>query len=116
MPKDRRLKPRPLHPFPHLAAGRIAPKHVDRDELRQHSPAQQRVVRLLQSGARMLFDITAKRGLIYSFRRGLEHIMEITSRMLSALLGSGEVVAVARQGTMVHYAWSGADASWYRPE
>ena len=61
------------------------------------------ILSLLRDGARLLFDIERKRALVYSFRHGVEHLLEVTVRSLSSLLRSGSLVFCGRQGRLVFY-------------
>ena len=107
-------KPRPLHPFRFLAVGQTNPHHTPLP--RGTNTFEHQIISLLHSGARVLFDIKAKRGLIYSVRRGVEHLCEITARTLSSLLHQGYVVMVARHKGVIHYALAGSNHQWYAPE
>ena len=115
MPRKTPTKPRPIHPFPYLSKG-LAPPHKTIPKSRELTGAEKHVLSLLNSGAKVLFDIKAKKGLIYTFRQGVQTLMEITARMLSSLLTHGNVVAVSQEGRLVHYALAGRDHSWYLPE
>lgn len=103
-------KPRPLHPFPRLINNNIEIKKS------HQTPTEKNILKMLQNGARVLFDMKQKRGLIYSCRRGFETIMEITVRMLASLVKTGQVIAVSRDDRLVHYALIGTSVSWYQPE
>jgi len=61
----------------------------------------------LSTGARVLFDMTKGRALLYSFKRGFEELQEISVRMLSQLLKKGLIRCTGKEGTVVHYAWTG---------
>lgn len=102
---------RPQHPFPLIVNGSCSPS--------QHSAmtsAERSVVDLLEQGNRIVFDIQQKRGLVYRFCRGIETVMEITVRMLAALIKKGSVIPVAREGRLVHFALAGSNTWWYDPE
>ncbi len=71
---------------------------------------------MLKSGARVLFDIKAKRGLVYTFKSGIKALMEISVRMLSSLVKSGQIIPVAQEGRIVHYALDGEDISWFNQD
>ena len=113
--KSKALKPRPLHPFPYLVKGQHPP-YRSCPPLRSLTSAEKHILDLLNNGARVLFDIKAKKGLIYTFKQGLRTIMEITARMLSSLLHHGNVVAVAREGRLVHYGLTHQNHAWFLPE
>lgn len=97
--------PRPLHPFPHL----IAPHEASlTPEAASHlSQAQRKVLGQLADGGRVLFDIEAKRALIYSVRQGLRELAELTVRTLANLVKAGWLVVTGREGRLVHYALAG---------
>lgn len=92
--------PRPLHPFPHLLASPAhnGPIHPDP---RTISPTQRRLLGLMAQGARILFDIQAKRALVYG--RGLRELGELSVRMLAHMVRQGWVIMTGREGRLVHY-------------
>lgn len=59
-------------------------------------------------GARILLDMNQKRALLYSFRRGIEELAEITLRALSRLVKMGFLTPAAMDGRVIHYSYSGA--------
>lgn len=119
MKNKKSLKNRPLHPFRFLASGTVTPQKTDPQvlALKAQSAAEQKIISMLSSGARVLFDIKQKRALIYSFRRGFQSLCEITVRTLSSLVAQGKLIMVGREGRMVHYALPGSvNPSWFAPE
>lgn len=103
-------KSRPQHPFPRLAHGFVS------DAPLKLSRAHERMLKWISQGARVMFDIKAKRALIYTFDRGFKTISEITVRCLAALVRSGQLAFMAKQDHLVHYARQGANSAWYQPE
>lgn len=119
MKTKKSLKPRPLHPFRFLGYGAVCPAKSTPEfaTLKHINSAEQKILDMLASGARILFDINRKRALVYSFRRGFEHLREITVRTLSSLVAQGRLVMVGREGKTVHYAIPGTvSPSWYGAE
>lgn len=104
-------KPRPEHPFPLLVQGITHPFAVE-----SITSAERNVLSLLQHGNRIVFDIKQKRGLVYRFCRGIETIMEISVRMLAALVKKAGLVPVGREGRLVHFALVGTSTWWYDSE
>lgn len=96
-------KPRPLHPFPFVAGCRPIPFDHDSIEPAPLSKAQINILDQLRNGARILFDIEHKRALLYSFKRGVEHLGEVTVRSLSKLLKNGWLTVCGREGRLIHY-------------
>lgn len=96
--------PRPLDPFPNL----IRPAAVRRHEPAKPRPLptssfHQRIIAQLNAGARILFDIEQRRGLIYTVRQGIRHLGEITVRTLGRMVRQGILVVTGREGRIVHY-------------
>lgn len=91
----------PQHPLPLLTAMgcsqplTMAPANLSRQ--------QHWILKRLRDGARILLDMDQRRALIYSCRRGMEELAQITLRTLSSLVRAGILVAVAREGRLVHY-------------
>lgn len=96
------LCPRPLHPFPHLIAQACVPAARENTGHGHLSHAQRKVLSQLTEGARVLFDMQAKRALIYG--RGLRQLAELTVRALAELVRAGWLVVTGREGRLVHYA------------
>jgi hypothetical protein len=92
--------PRPLHPFPHLVAPQMPLPHGPTPP----TAAERRVLALLADGVRVLFDIEAKRALLYSVRHGLRTVGQMTVRTLARLIREGWLVMTGREGRLVHYA------------
>lgn len=101
---------RPLHPFPLLISGRCVPTNTPM------TAAERDVLLLLKNGNRIVFDIQEKRGLIYRFSRGIETVMEISVRMLAALVKKCGLIPVSREGKFVHFILVGGSTWWYDPE
>lgn len=104
MAERKHRKPRPIHPFPFVAGCRPLPDDQMRLEQRELTRAQIAILSHLQHGARILFDIEHKRALLYSFRRGIEHLAELTVRSLASLIKAGKLMVAGREGRLVHYA------------
>lgn len=104
MPNTKVRKPRPLHPFPVIAGCRQPSSDGLHAELHTLTRAELIVISHLKRGARILFDIEHKRALLYSFKRGVEHLAELTVRSLSSLLKAGKLIVAGREGRLVHYA------------
>jgi hypothetical protein len=104
MPDLRVRKPRPLHPFPFIAGCRPLRGPLIPAKINSLTRAQNRILTQLRQGARILFDIDQKRALLYSLRRGIEHLAELTVRAIAGLLRAGKLAICAREGRLVHYA------------
>lgn len=95
----------PQHPLPLLTAlGCTADLSLPPNA--KLSPRHHVILKHLRGGARVLLDMDQRRALIYSFKRGIEHLAEITLRALSALVKAGMLVACAREGRLVHYTYA----------
>lgn len=91
----------PQHSLPLLAAtGCSQPISMATTNL---SRQQRWILKHLRNGARILLDMDQRRALIYSFRKGMEELAQITLRTLSSLVRAGVLIAVAREGRLVHY-------------
>lgn len=101
--------PRPLHPFPHLimpaaqdtGSGPVAFNPAHKPMAQAPTRTQRRLLDLLAKGARILFDIEAKRALILS--QGFRSAGEVTVRALADLVRRGLVVMTGREGRLVLY-------------
>lgn len=124
MKRNKACKTRPLHPFPLLAhvsdVALIAPSssYIPKQHPPKHSFTPTKKVKqlskLIEQGARVLLDIKAKRALIYDFAQGLRMVCEISIRMLSSLLKTGQVIPVSKQQHLVHYAFKECNRAWYK--
>lgn len=92
--------PYPQHRYPALLGYPDRPVATDPTVL---SPTRQRIVSSLRAGARVLFDVTRGRALVYRFRQGVETLMEMTVRTLAWLVRHGHLVVAEREGRLVHY-------------
>lgn len=101
---------RPQHPFPCLVSGTSFSAPV------KLSSTHRQILYWIKKGARVLFDIRAKRAMIYTFDQGFKTLSEITVRCLSTLLKSGHLAFMAKQDHLVHYARVGCSPVWYLPE
>lgn len=112
MKDARKRKSRPQHPFPYLTQG------VFRSSPASFPPTKQQSLwlNMIHSGARLLFDIKAKRGLIYRFDRGIRTLCELTVRSLASLVKTGQIIVVGKDQHLIHYAYVGTDPSWYQPD
>ena len=105
---------RPLHPFRFIAYGDTSPQSPHLPLKSQTiTQKEKNILSLISSGARILFDIKAKRAMVYNFSRGFQALSEITVRFLSSLLRTGQIVRVGQNQNLVHFATIGADPSWY---
>lgn len=93
----------PRHPFPVLA-GEHPPTHGCRGARLELTKAERRVLEIMRGGGRILLDINAKRGLVYTFSRGARVLAEVTVRAISRLLRTGALAVCGRIGGVVHYA------------
>jgi len=97
----RSRRPYPRHRYPSL----LTPAYpgLEKPSNDAMSPQQQRLLKTLRDGARVLFDVEQGRALVYRFRQGLEQVAELTVRTLSWLVRQGHLVLTAREGRLVHY-------------
>lgn len=96
----------PQHPFPFITL----PDRVSQLEFPSQvklSKHQKWLLSLIRQGARVLLDITEKRALLYSFKRGIEHLAQITIRALTTLIKAGLIAPTSRDGRLIHYSYSG---------
>lgn len=96
----------PQHPFPLISAV-SSDQQIEFANDKRLSKQQQWLLDHIKRGAKILFDMTQKRALLYSFRRGVEHLAEITIRSLSGLLKAGFLAPTARDGRLIHYGYAG---------
>jgi hypothetical protein len=96
----------PQHPFPLITVAGGDPR-LEFPQDHRLSKQQQWLLNHIRQGARILFDMTQKRALLYSFKRGVEHLAEITIRALSGLLKTGLLAPTARDGRLIHYVYAG---------
>lgn len=97
--------PRPLHPFPHLADPTFRPHPAPgASSVSKSAPSrhQRHLLALLAQGARILFDIEAKRALV--LYQGFKSAGEMTVRALAELIRQGLVVMTGREGRLILYA------------
>ena len=105
MRRPRRSYPR--HPLPLLTAlGCTADLSLPATS--RLSPHQHSILHHLRDGARILLDMDQRKALLYSFKRGIQHLAQITLRALSALVRAGVLVACSREGRLVHYSYAPA--------
>lgn len=96
----------PQHPFPLISVAGNDQRLEFQHDLKL-SKQQQWLLAHIRQGARILLDMTHKRALLYSFKRGIEHLTEITIRALSGLLKAGFIAPTAREGRLIHYGYAG---------
>lgn len=108
---------RPLHPFRFVAHGNTSPVQSHASvRSAKITPKQKSILNMISSGARILFDIKAKRAMVYSWSRGFQMLNEITVRFLASLLRSGQIVRVAQDNNLVHFVKNGVNTSWFTPD
>lgn len=96
----RTRRPYPRHRYPSLLTP-VFSSTADLDI--PMSPQQQRILKTLQAGARVLFDVELGRALVYRLRQGLEQVGELTVRTLAWLVRRGHLVLTGREGRLAHY-------------
>ena len=94
----------PKHPFPFLLGEYTYPESSTQNMYQALNKSERQVLSHLKQGARILFDIERRRALVYSFRRGIEHIAELSVRTLGHLVRQGVLVVAGREGRLIHYA------------
>ena len=115
MAEKKAVKNRPEHPFKYLASGYTNPKK--QNNLQEYdTPAQKNILNHLKKGARLIFDIKEKRGLIYNFKKGINAILEVTVKMLSDLIKKGYIKIARKEGKVIHYVWAEEPLDWFLPE
>ena len=93
----------PRHAFPFLL-GEYARTVSPLDVVHPFNKAERQILSHLKQGARILFDMEQKRALVYSFKRGIEHIAELSVRALAHLVRLGMLTVSGREGRLIHYA------------
>ncbi len=95
-------RPYPRHRYPTL----LMPVLLGPTEMEKALPAsrqQQRILKTLRDGARVLFDVDLGRALMYRVKQGLEEVGELTVRTLAWLVRQGHLVFTGREGRLAHY-------------
>jgi len=80
------------------------------------SPSDYDVINHLKSGAKIVLSIIHSEALLLSFSSGFKLIKKLTIRTLSRLLSVKAITMVTEMNGHVHFAWSGANTSWYSEE
>lgn len=101
-----KLSGKPTGPFPYLIS--LQPL-IRRHQILNPHPIimnrfQKNILQSMKKGAQLLFDIEAKRGLLYSFKKGVEHLAELSIRSLSMMVKEGLLRVLKREGRIIHYA------------
>ena len=93
-------RPYPRHPYPHL----LSPLPAGQPQPIQMLPRKAReILAALQKGARVLFDMSRGRALLYRIRHGFEQVGEMTVQMLALLVKRGYLVPNGQEGRLVHF-------------
>lgn len=98
----------PQHRCPQLAARDTAllAAQPTQTSPRPLTRAHQRVLNTLRGGARVLLDLSKGKAMVYRMRQGIEQVMALTVRTLSALVRQGVLVISERHGQWVHYTYA----------
>ena len=100
------MRPRrsyPRHAYPLLLAPPAPPGPAPLVAPARLSRKARAILASIERGARVLFDMEQGRALLYRFGRGIEHVGEMTVRMLARLVRQGLLVMAGREGRLVHY-------------
>lgn len=99
------LTGRPTGPFPYLIASQpIIRRHtISKPHPIVLNRTQKNILKAMKSGARLLFDVEAKRGLLYSFQRGIQQLAELSIRSLAMMVKEGLLYVSGREGRLIHY-------------
>lgn len=92
-------RPYPRHPYPHL----LCPPSTRDIALTPLPKKARQILASLKKGARVLFDMTRGRALLYRIRHGFEEMGEMTVHMLALLVKRGYLVPTGQEGRLVHY-------------
>lgn len=100
------LQGKPKGPFPYLVASQPLTR---RHTVAHPHPVvlnrfQKTILEAMGKGAHLLFDTEAKRGLLYSFRRGVAQLAELSIRTLAAMVKEGLLHVSGHEGRLIHYA------------
>lgn len=96
----RSRRPYPRHRYPSLLSPALHGPAVLAPAM---SPQQERILKTLREGARVLFDVDQGRALVYRLRQGLEQVGELTVRTLAWLVRQGHLILAGRDGHLAHY-------------
>ncbi|MDI6976569.1 hypothetical protein [Serratia sp. Se-RSBMAAmG] len=92
----------PANAFPNLTNAEIS---VEQYSFQQKlTPKQKSIINMLKKGARLLFDLKAKRAIVlYEYIDGVKKLTELSVRMLSSLIKQGFLKVYVKENGRVHY-------------
>lgn len=102
-PDMRTRRPYPQHPYPVLLSTPTDYTPAPSASFNPLSKKARKIIATLRKGGRILFDMKEGRALLYRIRQGLEHVTELTVRMLATLVKQGYLIMERREGRLVHY-------------